>query len=113
MSGIRDNATTELDVNSNEVTSDQKSHASLYNPGGTTSMHRIYSNVNNQESDPQQQQLGINERSAGVNELSGDVSSIKLGQAKEKGLNETSDVEQAAAAIGNYAHDVALPTPTP
>ena len=46
-------------------------------------MHRIYSNVNNQESDPQQQQPGINEGSAGINEPSGDVSSIKLGAAKE------------------------------
>ena len=76
-------------------------------------MHRIYSNVNNQESDPQQQQPGINEGSAGINEPSGDVSSTKLGVAKEKGLNETSEVEQAAAVIGNYAHDVTLPTLMP
>ena len=53
MSGIRDNVTTELDINSNEKTSEQKqSNASLYNPGATTqSMHRIYSQVNRQESE--------------------------------------------------------------
>ena len=44
MSGIRDNVTTELDVNSNEKNSEQKqSNVSLYNLGATTqSMHRIY-----------------------------------------------------------------------
>ena len=37
MSGIRDNVTTELDVNSNEKTSEQKhSNASLLNPGAAT-----------------------------------------------------------------------------
>ena len=44
MSGIRDNVTTELDLNSNGRASEQKqSNASLTNPGATTqSMHRIY-----------------------------------------------------------------------
>ena len=60
--GIRDNVTTELDINSHqEKTSDQKqSHASLNNVTGVTqSMHRVHSQVNKQESEPQLNQPGI------------------------------------------------------
>ena len=46
MGGLRDNATTELEVNSLEKNSEQKqSEASLFNPAtGHHSMNRIFTN---------------------------------------------------------------------